>query len=105
MAIKLKSGLTYTPAVQAQYGIVLGANDWYGVIDGLEYHKGQKHCAFCLEIYASKTARESNSAPVDRINLFFDGETFDAEVGVDGLSITQAYGKILQTITDWESDE
>ena len=105
MAIKLREGMTFTPAVQGQYGVVLGINDWYGVIDGLEYHKREKHAAFSVEIYSSKAAREAKAAPVDMVNIFFNKENFDTEIGNDGLTIPRAYELVLQKMTDWESDE
>ena len=105
MAIKLRAGITYTPPVQTQYGVVLGSNAYYGVIDGVEYNKAMKHAVFSLEIYASKEAREAKAAPVDLLNKMYSEKDFDAEIGRDGLTIPQAYQKALANLTDWESDE
>ena len=111
MAIKLRAGMTFTPSVQAQYGVVLGSNDYYGVIDGLEYNKRMKHAAFSLEIYASKAARDAarqeggSVAPVEVLNKFYSGEQFDVDIGNNGFTITQAYQKALAAMPDWESDE
>ena len=103
MAIVLKASKTYSPS--NSYGLDLTSNSFYGVIDKLEYDKQNKFCGFTVEIYADQTARSGGRSPLDRLNFTFSGDDFDSQIGVDGLTIPNAYTKALVTLTDWESDE
>ena len=106
MAIILKDGKTFNPAISKSYGIDMTNGDYYGVIDIIEYNKKEQMCMFSVNIYASKTARDNDDAVVDRFNFNFTGEAFE-QIGNNGLSITSAYTMILAKpeLADWQSDE
>ena len=105
MGIQLKEGISFNPPISTSYGIDMTSSDYYGVIDNVEYNKKDKNCHFSVEIFCNCDARANNSTIVDRENFSFNGDTFDSEIGKDGLSIPQAYAKALERLTDWQSDE
>ena len=105
MAIILKEGKTFNPAISAQFGVDMTSTTYYGVIDRIEYDKNEKKCFFVIDIYGSNSLRMKSASIVDRIHLNIAPDQFDETVGSDGLSITKAYSLALQKLTDWESDE
>ena len=105
MALVLKEGAVFTPAIKAQYGVNLGTNSYYAVIDAFEYNKAEKHCAFSVLIFASRAARLAKTAPTDAMNIRFSELEFNTVLGNDGLTTAKAYAKAAEVMTDWESDE
>jgi len=109
MAIILKETKTYSP--HNNMGLDLTGSEYYGVIDDVLYDKKSKQCFFSVDVYANAESGQqrkeqfSNISVVDRINFNFNDATFDSDIGNDGLTITQAYTKALETLTDWQSDE
>ena len=105
MALILKTGKTFNPAISETFGKDMTGSDYYGVIDSIEYDKGEKTCYFTLEIYSDNTARIDDSSTVDNIIFNYTDDSFDSDIGDDGLTIPQAYSKAIASLTDWESDE
>ena len=82
------------------------SNSYYGVIDRVEYDKRDKTCDFYLDIYGSQTLRNTeNPMMVDRIQFVVHPSEYDAKIGSNGITITQAYEIVAENLTDWESDE
>jgi hypothetical protein len=104
MAIVLKEGKTYNPTVSAQFGIDMTNDTYYGVIDKIEYNKQEKICNFYLEIYGTQLSRQNGGAIVDRMNFTINANQFAEQIGTNGFTITDAYNKALETLTDWEGD-
>ena len=101
MAIKLKTGKTFTPSL-SKY---LSGFGYYGAIDEIDYNKHNKQCCFDMKFYANSLSRNEGEDPIERKTFIFTGDNFDSNIGNDGLSIPQAYNQALETLTDWESDE
>lgn len=107
MALVLKTDKTFTPQSFKRMGLLVNLSDCYGVVDHIEYDKGQKQCVFSYDIYADKAARDNNLPVIDRYNFSFNGVDFDRELGQDGFTTTQAYEYLaaLPDLSDWQSDE
>jgi len=103
MAIEIKTDKTFTPT--SFNGIDNTGDQFYAVIDGIDYDKKNKFAQFSLNIYCDKDARECDLAFADYKHFTFNGAEFDDKIGSNGLSISQAYTIALETLTDWESDE
>jgi hypothetical protein len=105
MAVKLKTGRTYTPSIQESMGVDMTNGNYYGVIDRVDYDKQYKQCNFSVDVFGTETSRNNEGTVVDRINFSFSDDVFDSDIGSNGLTISNAYVNALATLADWESDE
>ena len=108
MAIILKEGKTFNPAISENYGIDMTGTEYYAVIDKIEYDKKEKTAYFSVDIYSSKDSRNSERPTVtERVNLGFSKESYDETIGAEGLTIIKAYTLALahERFVDWKSDE
>lgn len=105
MAIVLKEGKTFNPDISTSYDIDMTGSNYYGVIDEVMYDKYDKTCHFSVAVYGSDNSRIQKGSVTHRFNFTFTENAFEIQIGNDGYSISQAYNKALETLTDWKSDE
>lgn len=107
MALVLKTGKTFAPKGPAKQGLALSLSDCYGVVDFIEYKKDERHCVFLFDVYASAAARSDKKAVVDRYTFSFSNDIFEALIGNNGFTVTDAYTYLsnLSDLEDWQSDE
>ena len=104
MALILKDGKTFNPAISSAFAVDMANGDYYGAIDSIQYDKQRKDCNFSVDIYGSAESHSIGGAVVDRVNFNLSGEDF---IGNDGLSIPGAYEIALQDarFENWKGDE
>jgi len=107
MALVLKTDKTFRPQSFTRTGVNVQLTGCYGVVDHIEYDKGQKQCVFSFDLYADKAAKDNKLLVIDRYNFNFSGVDFDRDIGQHGFTTTQAYTYLvnLPDLADWESDE
>jgi len=107
MAMKLKAGNTYNPDVSARYGVDMTQDEYYAVIDMINYDKKEQMCFFSVDIYGSQLSRSEFGQAVDRENFSYSSDKFCSKIGLNGISIPEAYRLASKDIrfACWESDE
>jgi hypothetical protein len=106
MALVLKQGKTFNPAISAKYGVDMTSNSYYGVIDRVEFDKKDKTCDFAVDIYGNEEQRNSDTSTiVDRFVITIHSGEYDEKIGNTGITIAQAYIIAAGKYTDWETDE
>ena len=105
MALILKTGLTFNPPMSEAMGVDLSSSEYYGVIDEVQYSKMERDCFFSVNVYGKKQARVDKGTIMDRINFSFNGDAFATTIGLNGLTVSQAYEIAKLKLTDWASDE
>jgi len=103
MAIKLKSGKTFTPDIANQYGIDLTNSDYEGRIESVQYDVTEKTCLFSMNIYCNHVEHQDSASIIQRFNFNFYDESFDTSIGSDGITISEAQILALESMTDWEN--
>jgi len=103
MAIILKKGKKYRPV--NPYGKDFTGCVFYGVIDSITYDKKERICFFDLRFFSSQAARNNGSDSIENIPFHFIDDSFSKNIGNNGLTISEAYQKVLEVMFDWESDE